>query len=125
MSGGLLDKLISNEIFDELRSFTVRSKMKRLGLPAPGTLVRVRSFVSLTTMTSGTSLLERSSSMQRKGSLLIVIFVDTMSHMHWHYQQKNVIDPVEIVFLTESGQLASTGVRAGGDVMAPFEALCC
>lgn len=123
MSDDILERLFSEEILDGLRSYTIRSKIRRLNLPPPGTLVKVRTFVALTTVTTehgGGKVV-----FQYKDALLLVMFVDTLPRTQWHYQQKNVIDPVEITFMTQSGTLASTGARAGADIMAPYEVLCC
>lgn len=102
---------------ERLRQSTARMKAKRLKLPVPGTLVRVRTAHAL-------AIYHVDQMMKQvviiKNELLLLACVNMNPEPH---PKGPLVDPVELIFVGRGGALHTTGTRAAADVMNPYEVL--
>lgn len=108
--------------FSALRQMTARLKSKRLGLPKPGVIVRVRSILFMSLLVSDNANNTRSIFIE-KDTVMLLVYVNTAPSYRDSQVRMGLVDPVEFIFLSPRGVLLSTGPRAAADVMAPFELL--
>lgn len=102
---------------ERLRLSTARLKAKRLKLPMPGVLVKVRSAHAL-------AIYQVDQMMKQvvivKNELLLLACVNMNPEPH---PKGPLVDPVELIFVGRGGALHTTGTRAAADVMNPYEVL--
>lgn len=104
---------------ENLRLCTARMKAKRLKLPQPGALFRVRHLAILAVLDEHRTFPVTVS--HYHGALLLLVYVNMQPAPH---PKGELTDPVELIFMSTKGQaLVTTGTRAAADVMAPYEAL--
>lgn len=103
---------------ENLRLCTARMKAKRLKLPHPGTLVRVRHLAILSVIDHNRTFPLAIS--HSRGELLLLVYVNMQPPPH---PKGELTDPVEFIFMSRGGALVTTGTRAAADVMAPYEEL--
>lgn len=95
-----------------------RLKVKRLGLPSPGTLLRVKHFAILSTIHS--SVWSSRTVHHESGTLLLVVYVNTRPPEH---PRGPLNDAVEIIVMGKGDTLYTTGTQAGHDVLLGYEVL--
>lgn len=104
---------------ENLRLCTARMKAKRLKLPQPGSLFRVRHLAILATVDPDRTF--PITVAHHHGALLLLVCVNMSPPPH---PKGELTDPVELIFMSSKGQaLVTTGTRAAADVMTPYEAL--
>lgn len=103
---------------ENLRLCTARMKLRRLGLPMPGALVRVQNLAILAVIDPDRTF--PLTVQHRRGDLLLLVYVNAQPAPH---PKGPLTDPVELVFMGRGGALYTTGTRAAGDVMNGFEVL--
>lgn len=104
------------ESTERLRLCAARMKAGRLGLPNPGALCRVKYLAILSVIDPSawvTSVISH-----QQGELLLLVYVNTQPAPH---PKGPLVDPVELVFMGRGGALVTTGTRAAGDVLDPYE----
>ena len=109
------------ESTERLRLCTARMKANRLKLPQPGALVRIRAWAMLYPVNfddRGAEFNSWTSDTFSRGELLMLVCVN----MHPPEHPKGpLVDPVEFFFMGKGGALYTTGTKAAGDIMVPFE----
>lgn len=102
---------------ESLRLSVARLKAARLGLPPPGSLLRVKLYTPLHVIdgTRGWG--------HPRGELLLLVGVYPMAYDS--QTRYDLVDPVELVLMSVrlGGALVTTGIVAGADAMTSFEAL--
>lgn len=104
---------------ENLRVCTARMKARRLKLPEPGTLLRVRHLAILAVVDADRTF--PATVAHHHGSLLLLVYVNMDPAPH---PKGPLTDPVELIFMSTKGNaLVTTGTRAAADVLAPYEVL--
>lgn len=108
---------------EALRLCTARMKAKRLKLPPPGSLIRVKAWAMMHPVNfddRGAEHNSWNSDTFGRGELLLLVCVNMNPPDH---PKGPLVDPVEFFFMGKGGALYTTGTKAAGDVMVPYEVM--
>lgn len=109
------------ESTEQLRLCTARMKAKRLKLPSPGSLLRVKAFAVLSPVDFDDRRNEAktwNSDTFKRGELLLIVCVNFDPPEH---PKGPLVDPIEFFLMGKGGAVYTTGTRAAADIMNPFE----
>lgn len=109
------------ESSERLRLSTARLKARRLGLPSPGTTLRViASSVALRVVRSDADGRSSRGTFYRKGETLLLVSINTTPRMS---ADELVSDPIELILIGRHGLLVTSGPKPGSIIMHSYEVI--